>query len=110
MPLLRPTPWLKLTATGIPQFRVARRPIHSAGVLTEIGEFVPPQIMLNKLRLRQLYEAGLIVPDGQGITPAYQIPAQQSVQAARPIASASASVLASVPASAPGYIPPHKRK
>lgn len=108
----RQLPWPKLTLNGsaMPQFRVARRPMFSLGVLTEVGQPVPPQIVVNKLRLRQLYEARLVEPIG-GIPPAYQIPAHRA--AALSAAPTPPPLPLPVSSSAPavgGYVPPRKRK
>lgn len=54
--------WVTLIRSGIPEFRVARKPIHSLGQTLQPGEPIPDELKQNRTRLRQLYEQRVIEP------------------------------------------------
>jgi hypothetical protein len=57
-------PWPLLTRSGIPQFLVARRPLLIEGREYPVGDPLPPAIIPNRVRLRQLYEQRRLEPVG----------------------------------------------
>jgi hypothetical protein len=99
-------PWRELTRSGIPAFVVARRPMVTEGVLTEVGEPVPPQICVKRVRLRQLYEMRMIDPAG-GQAPAPALALATATVVARP--SVPMSPAAPAIGNDNSYVPPKRR-
>jgi hypothetical protein len=63
MALLRSlVPWLRLTRSGIPEMRVARRALVTSGVEIAVGDILPVNALCHRSRIRQLYEQRLLEP------------------------------------------------
>lgn len=111
------TPWKKLTRTGLPAFRVSRRPIVTLGQTFEIGALLPLDAVLSKTRFRQMYEQRYIEVASDEKASAQPHPKQQhrSVPVSVAIPPALPSLLPPVVVAVPvvesgGYTPRNKVK
>jgi hypothetical protein len=64
-------PWTRLTRTGIPALKVARRPLTVGGVIVQVGQALDPELFplrIRAQRLRQFYEQRRLEPVDPGPT------------------------------------------
>jgi len=98
------TPFTQLIRRGMPEFMVCRQPLLLSGDELQVGDVLPATAMVNRTRVRQMYEQRRIMPIAltQAAAPLPVVAHRQSVLVTKqPVATARPTEVTALPLDVP---------